>query len=109
MKKTITLLLITFLIFSFRGFGQSVLLPVKIDSVSVYPVPVKDILNVSWSSGNVSNLEVYNLVGQKIKAAHVNSGSKQISLSVDDLKKGVYFLRLYDDANTTAVKRFDKD
>src|SRR5215831_19047222 len=103
MRKIITLLLTSCLFFSIHGFCQS-LLPVKIDSVSVYPVPVKDILNVTWSSGNVSNLEIYNLVGQKIKAAHVNSGSRQISLSVDDLKKGVYFLRLYDDANTAAVK-----
>ena len=108
MRKISTLLLISCLFFSIRGFSQS-LSPVKIDSVSVYPVPVKDILNISWGSGNVSDLEIYNLVGQKIKAAHVNSGSRQISLSVDDLKKGVYFLRLYDDENSTAVKRFDKD
>src|SRR4030095_14292114 len=64
--------------------------------VNLYPIPAKDVLNISFpASMNVTDVVIFNVVGQKIKSAHVENGSKATSLPVSDMKRGVYFLRLY--------------
>ena len=60
-----------------------------LESVSIYPNPVNNILFVSGSSE--FSYEMYNGMGQKVANGQAN-GNAQISVS--GMNKGVYFLRL---------------
>lgn len=90
----------------FKGNGNK---PLNLDNVSVtnstmsltdltafnfktYPNPANAILNVSATS-NITKIEVYSILGQKVLTEEINSRSKQINIS--DLTKGVYIIKTY--------------
>lgn len=78
--------------------------------VSVYPIPAKDILNVNFDGvKNVNSVAVYNVVGQKLKTYNVYAGSKTVAIPVADMKKGVYFLRVYSNNKEAITKTFTKE
>ncbi|MFT6127839.1 MAG: hypothetical protein ACJAVA_002335, partial [Flavobacteriaceae bacterium] len=58
---------------------------------SIYPNPVKDILNINTSISNYI-LEIYTIQGQLINEKTVNSGSQVVDYS--SLANGVYILKL---------------
>lgn len=70
--------------------------------VSLYPNPVKDILNIDTET-EIKSVEIYNLQGQKIKIAL----SKQVNVS--DLSSGVYMIRIEDTNNGIETKRIVKE
>lgn len=99
----------------FKGNGNK---PLNVDNVSVtnstmsltdlaafnfktYPNPANDILNVSASS-NITKIEVYSILGQKVLTEEINSDSKQINVS--DLTKGVYIIKTYIDKAVGSYK-----
>ena len=61
-----------------------------LESVSIYPNPVNNILYVNCGNAEF-NYEMFNGMGQKV-ANGITSGNAQISVS--GMNKGVYFLRL---------------
>ena len=68
--------------------------PMDVESVAqetlkVYPNPANDYLMVE---GEMSTVEVYNTIGQRLMAKTVNGNSTRISLS--DFSNGIYFLRV---------------
>lgn len=58
---------------------------------TAYPNPVKDVLNLSYTE-NISNVEVFNLLGQKMLAKAVDGTQAQLDLSA--LSSGSYLIRL---------------
>lgn len=58
---------------------------------SVYPNPTSDQLNVS-AAKNISKVEIFNLLGQKVKSNAVNATQKQLSIS--DLQSGLYLMEV---------------
>jgi hypothetical protein len=52
----------------------------KLDDLKIYPNPVIDILNISYSD-IISKVEINNILGQLIKSQSVNSNETQIDLS----------------------------
>jgi hypothetical protein len=78
--------------------------------VSIYPIPAKDVLNVGFTvAENVNRVEVYNVVGQKLKSVNIASGLKGVAVPVSDLKKGVYFVRVYSNGKELITKTFTKE
>lgn len=78
--------------------------------VSIYPIPAKDFLNVKFEAvKNVSSVEIFNVVGQKLKVVNVSSEMKSVAVPVSDLKKGVYFVRVYSNGNDVITKTFTKE
>lgn len=78
--------------------------------VSVYPIPAKDVLNVNFENvKNVNSVAIYNVVGQKLKTVNVSAGSKVVTIPVSDMKKGVYFLRVYSNNTEAVTKTFTKE
>jgi hypothetical protein len=70
--------------------------------VSLYPNPVKDILNIETET-EIKSVEIYNLQGQKIKTAV----SKQVNVS--ELSAGIYMVRMEDTNNAVETKRIVKE
>ncbi len=59
--------------------------------IKLYPVPSGDKLNIELTSKRTLELEVFNLLGQKIKRLHINSN--QVMLDVSYWAAGVYLFR----------------
>lgn len=59
--------------------------------LSYYPNPVKDVLNLSYSS-EISSVEVYNMLGQKVKTAVLNG--TQVKVDMSDLTLGNYIVKV---------------
>lgn len=79
---------------------------VEIDSeLSVYPNPVKDVLDVNYSAG-ISELSVFNFTGQKIHSSKHNGTSAKIN--VESWQKGTYILQLTDKNGNTSSRKFIK-
>ncbi len=62
-----------------------------IQSISVYPNPAKDILNIS-SDEAVASIELYNMLGEKVLGTHCVAND--ISIDVSSLSNGAYILKI---------------
>ena len=62
------------------------------NKVSIYPNPVKDVINVSVSNHKIRTLMIYSIDGMLI--SELNSNSTLVSYNVSDLQKGVYIISL---------------
>jgi hypothetical protein len=78
--------------------------------ISIYPIPAKNVLNVDFNAAQkITSIEIYNVVGQKIKVVNVATGVKTVAIPVSEMKKGVYFVRLYSNGSEVMTKTFSKD
>jgi len=59
--------------------------------VSVYPIPAKTMVNVNANS-NISNVEIYNIAGQKVSDFTANGTSATIN--TENLSNGMYLMRI---------------
>ncbi|MGX7667993.1 beta strand repeat-containing protein [Flavobacterium pedocola] len=71
----------------------------------VYPNPVTDILNVSYSE-NISDIEVYNTIGQQVMVKTVNQMNATVDMS--GLAGGTYFVKVRVDNAVKTVKVIKK-
>lgn len=60
-------------------------------SLKVYPNPVSDILNLSYSS-EISSVEVFNMLGQKVLVKDLNATQGKVNIS--NLSSGNYIVRV---------------
>lgn len=70
-----------------------------INNISVYPNPVKDILNFK-TEHNISKVEVYDIAGRILSS---NSGSEN-KIDLSELKTGNYILKLYTEKGIINIK-----
>lgn len=66
-----------------------------------YPNPVKNTLNLSYNK-EISNVEVYNLLGQKVISNSINATTAQVDMS--NLSKGAYMVKVTSDNQVKTVK-----
>ena len=66
-----------------------------------YPNPVKDILNLSYSK-EISNVEVYNILGQQVITKEINASQSQVDMS--QLAPGTYMVKAFVDNQTQTIK-----
>jgi hypothetical protein len=70
-------------------------------ALKVYPNPTKNILKISYSQ-EISNVEIFNLVGQKIMMISPNANEGQIDMS--NLASGAYFVKVTSNNVSNTVK-----
>ncbi|MFY0713622.1 T9SS type A sorting domain-containing protein [Seonamhaeicola sp. NFXS20] len=79
----------------------------SISSINLYPNPVKDELKISLNQSNVNaantNLVLYTLSGQRVLEKKVIN-SKEVTLDLSHLNKGVYLLKISDSKIITTKK-----
>ena len=71
-----------------------------IQSVEIYPNPAKDLLTIK--ADNLSDVVIYNSVGQKVFAK--TPDSSELLISLNDFDTGIYFVRLVADGNEITRK-----
>jgi hypothetical protein len=58
---------------------------------SAYPNPVKDVLNISYTS-EISSVRVINMIGQEVLSKNINATSSQVDMS--QLSAGTYIINV---------------
>jgi hypothetical protein len=66
-----------------------------------YPNPVKNILNLSYNQ-EISNVEIFNLLGQKVITNAVNANDAQIDMS--NLSNGAYMVKVTSNNQVKTIK-----
>ncbi|MGX7666175.1 T9SS type A sorting domain-containing protein [Flavobacterium pedocola] len=72
-----------------------------LSSFKAYPNPVKDMLNVSYIS-EISSVEIFNMLGQKVTAKALNATQGQIDMS--GLSSGTYIVKVTSQEGTKSIK-----
>ncbi len=72
-----------------------------LNGFSAYPNPVKDVLNLSYTK-EISNVAVYNLLGQEVLAVNVNALQSKINMTA--LSNGTYLVKVTVDGLTKTLK-----
>ncbi|MFN7014470.1 MAG: T9SS type A sorting domain-containing protein, partial [Bacteroidia bacterium] len=68
---------------------------------SAYPNPVKDVLNVSYST-EISSIRVINMIGQEVISKNINATSTQVDMS--QLSAGTYIVNVTVGDNVKTLK-----
>lgn len=71
------------------------------DGFVTFPNPVNNILNISFTK-NISNVAVFNLLGQEVITKSVNQNQSQIDMS--NLSRGTYMLKVTADNQVKTIK-----
>jgi hypothetical protein len=74
--------------------------------IALFPNPATDILNIT-SSETISEIEIVNTLGQVVKRIEVNSDNAVCD--VEDLKVGVYVVRIRTASTTLSQRKFVKE
>ena len=74
---------------------------VEAAAFTLYPNPVKDVLNISYTQ-NITNVEVFNMLGQQILAKSVNATEGKVDMS--NLASGTYLVRVAADNQVKTIK-----
>ena len=61
------------------------------NSLKLYPNPVTNILTIESKNVAISKVEIYSILGEKIKEITSNFGS----ITTDKLPKGIYIIKIY--------------
>ena len=72
---------------------------------NVYPNPVENILNISLTNGNFEgSFAIINMIGQEVKSGKIT----QEGIDINEMKSGVYFVRVSDGVDTITKKFIKK-
>lgn len=72
----------------------------EIQNVMIYPNPAKDLLIVK--AENITNVMVYNAIGQKVYEQTANSS--EVSINLDGFDSGIYLVKIIADGNEVTRK-----
>lgn len=88
-----------------KGWAAAVKETTKTKELTFFPNPAKDNLIIKYNVKEPITVEIYNVLGMRVKTSNLNSNESNIDIS--DLQNGVYFLRFKDDGKTIS-KSFTK-
>ena len=75
------------------------------DKISIYPNPVKDVLNIQLALGTtIESYEIYDMLGKKVLAKNTTNST----LNVSQLNNGIYLLKTTT-SNGVATSKFVKE
>jgi len=74
--------------------------------IVLFPNPANDILNIT-SSETISEIEIVNVMGQVVKRIEVNGDN--VVCDVEELKAGVYVVRIHAASATLSQRKFVKE
>lgn len=80
-------------------------------TVEIFPNPVKDLLQVQLSSGNISSVavKIYDINGRKVmQAADIPVSADQFRLDTSPLRQGLYVVEMTIDGQAIMVEKINK-
>ena len=83
-----------------------------VENVNIYPNPVTDMVNVSFtnSRNGILNIRIIDLMGRIVedKMVNVEDGEVNVELNVEQIPPGVYLLNINDEFKTVGTVKFIK-
>ena len=78
------------------GVLQENIKEVSKHQLRIYPNPAQDILQIEFHTSHIKQLVIYDLSGEMVKEINLENYSalNTYQIQVDDLKNGIYFLRI---------------
>lgn len=70
---------------------------------NIYPNPAKSSINIESSLKGKAQVNIFDMTGRNVKQVSVNDMSK-VSINVENLNKGVYFISIQQDDNSSIQK-----
>ncbi len=83
-----------------EGEHQMGVQEVQQELFSIYPNPVKDILNVQGKSLDAADFEIHHITGSKVMNGKINNGK----INVKHLTKGIYIISVKKEGKTSTLK-----
>ncbi|WP_370477858.1 rhamnogalacturonan lyase family protein [Tamlana flava] len=74
------------------------------NSISVWPIPTKNVLYISSSLNNLSEISISDVNGRLIKHETLKNTNKS-EINVSNIPSGIYFLKLSNDLEQTTVRK----
>ena len=72
-------------------------------NLTAYPNPTNGIINVEYNSQTPVQFDVINMLGENVLSQNTNN-TKNTTIDVSSLTKGLYFLQMTTDSKTTSLK-----
>jgi len=72
-------------------------------NLTAYPNPTNGIINVEYTSETPVQFDVINMLGENVFSQKTNN-TKNTTIDVSNLNKGLYFLQMITDSKTTSLK-----
>jgi hypothetical protein len=83
---------------------------ISAEGIHVYPNPVEGIITVDFSEvKGIISLDVLNVLGVKLRTYKVEETKGQMSLDLEDLGPGIYFVSLQNDQGQQLIKKMVKE
>jgi len=80
----------------------------KSRDIQLYPNPAQDFLTINNTNSKIQTIKMYDAFG-KLLLSTLNYNKEDIILNVQNLSKGVYFIKLEDILGQQTVKKFVKN
>lgn len=74
--------------------------------ISFYPNPTKDVVNVTNTSGELTKLSIFNILGDEVLSKQITK--TETELAIDKLPSGVYIVAFYQ-GDKTITERLIKE
>ncbi len=80
------------------------------ENLILYPNPAQDQINLSFENNNkdVKKVSIYNSLGELIREQELIFKNKNAVINTKDLPNGVYFLQLFDSAQSDSMRSLSK-
>lgn len=72
----------------------------SIDDTRIFPNPVKNSLSIQSNTQQISKVEIYSVLGKKLKVIQQNFKA----IAIDDLSSGLYLLKVYSENQSFTTK-----
>lgn len=77
------------------------------NSISIFPIPVKNFLNIDVESNTLSNVKIFNVLGKNVISVDGQTLNANSKIDLSDLNEGIYFIEITIE-NERLVKQFLK-
>ena len=76
----------------------------ELSSLSIWPIPARDVLHITSSENNLSEYTIYDVNGRTIMSKAFTASNKE-DLNISEIPSGIYFLKITSNTQQTLVKK----
>ena len=91
-------------VIEFSGINDVKITP----QVKTYPNPAKNTLVMEAENNTIKKIEIYDILGQKVKVEEYDGQPSEVKINITDLKEGMYIIQMVTTDDIRVSKSFKK-